>query len=57
MWNLEYEKSLIEALKWNIVMVPFLSGMMDLGVGFLERHEIIFTNVIRVTQTTVDWQL
>ena len=29
-------------------MISFLSGIIDLGVGWLEQHETIFKDVIRV---------
>ena len=37
-------------------MVSFLSGMMDLGIGWLELHETISKEVIRSIIIDLGWQ-
>ena len=43
---------------WSVdVMVTFLSGMMDLEVGYIECHETISKKVIRPILIDLDWKL
>ena len=37
-------------------MVYFLTGMMDLGIGWLEHHETISKEVIRYIKILLCWQ-